>query len=320
VRVVVCGAGAVGGGVGGLLHAAGTPVVLVARGAHGEACAKGGLVLMQAERTRTLRIPTVTRVGDIAWLPGDVVLLATKLQDAPALLDELAQVAPAGTLVVCAQNGLAGERMASRRGFRSAGMLVWLPATHLVPGEVRLHGAPNAGILDLGLWPAGADDTLRELADRLSAADFDAVVRDDIMAWKRTKLVSNTVGVLHAVLNGPFDDLAVAVREECLAVFRAAEMDLVSDEVFAQRVSGLEQVAVGTREREGGSAWQSLVRGRSSEVHYLCGEVMLLGAQFGVPTPVNRAVQALTVQLVAQGARPRSLDPRRVRDWVAGGR
>ena len=44
-RVVIVGAGAIGAGIGGLLHHVGSDVMLVARGAHGRAMAERGLDL-----------------------------------------------------------------------------------------------------------------------------------------------------------------------------------------------------------------------------------------------------------------------------------
>ena len=299
MRVVVCGAGGVGGGIGGRLWGAGIPVVLVARGAHGEALRARGMTLMEPAGTRALQIPTVSRVIEVDWRSGDVVILATQLQDAGPLLDELALCAPDELPVVCAQNGLAGERMVARRGLAAHGMLVWLPAACLRPGEVRMHGTPGPGILDLGSWPSGVSTPLDLLADGLRGAGFDVVLRPDIMDWKRAKLLTNIVGMLHAVMSPGFDDIAAGIVAESEAVFRAAGLEVIDKDVLMERVGTLNQAPVGDLRRGGGSAWQSLVRGTGSEVHYLCGEITLLGALHGVPTPLNRAVQRVTQQILS---------------------
>ena len=62
MRVVVFGAGAIGGVVGARLFQHGVEVTLVARGAHAEALASG-LVLESPDESVTLPIPVVTNVS-----------------------------------------------------------------------------------------------------------------------------------------------------------------------------------------------------------------------------------------------------------------
>ena len=57
----------------------------------------------------------------------------------------------------------------------------------------------------------------------------------------------------------------------------------------------------------GGSTWQSLARGHSLEVDYLNGEIVLLGRQLGIATPVNAALQRVANAAARAGARPGSM-------------
>src|SRR5258705_5929866 len=118
MRYIVIGAGAIGGTIGGRLAASGHEVVLVARGAHLDALRAKGLTLATPDGTSTLDIPAVAGPGAVD-LREDDVLLATKTQDAEPLLTEWAwrpvrngTVAAHKLPVVCAQNGVASERIA----------------------------------------------------------------------------------------------------------------------------------------------------------------------------------------------------------------
>ena len=153
-RYVVVGCGAVGGSIGGLLHLSGHRVHFVARGPHGQRIRERGLRLRTPDSDQRLDVPSSATVPDLT--SSDVVILGTKLQDAAAALDAIRRATRAELPVVCAQNGLSGEAMAAQRGFLPIGMMVWLPATHLEPGEVRLHAANPRGVLDVGDWPSGA--------------------------------------------------------------------------------------------------------------------------------------------------------------------
>lgn len=55
-----------------------------------------------------------------------------------------------------ATNGVAAEDLAARYVRRVFGICIWMPATHLTPGEVVLPGAPVTGVLHLGRVPSAA--------------------------------------------------------------------------------------------------------------------------------------------------------------------
>jgi 2-dehydropantoate 2-reductase len=74
----------------------------------------------------------------------------------------------------------------------------------------------------------------------------------------------------------------------------------------------------GETQRAGGSSWQSLQRGAGSiEADYLNGEIALLGALHGVPTPVNRLVQRVANELARDGKPPGSITPDELRRQLA---
>jgi len=91
----------------------------------------------------TVSVPAIGGPEEIDLAPSDVLLVTTKPQDSVNVLSQWARrpVADGGTAgrdpaVICAQNGVANERFALRRFRRVYGMCVWLPATHVAPGEV----------------------------------------------------------------------------------------------------------------------------------------------------------------------------------------
>ena len=63
-------------------------------------------------------------------------------------------------------------------------------------------------------------------------------------------------------------------------------------------------------ERVGGSSWQSLTRGTGSiEADFLNGEIILLGREHGVPTPLNEVLQRLANQAARYARAPGSTTP-----------
>ena len=180
MRYIVIGAGGIGGTIGGRLSEAGHEVVLVARGAHLDALrAQGGLRLTTPEGTSVIGLPAASGPGDVELRADDVLLLATKTQDAEGALAGWAwkpvrggTVASEALPVVCAQNGVASERLALRRFRHVYGMCVWLPATHLEAGAVQAQGAPLSGLLHIGRYLSGTDATIERIGTDLAGSRF----------------------------------------------------------------------------------------------------------------------------------------------------
>jgi 2-dehydropantoate 2-reductase len=296
VRIVIYGAGAIGGVLGALLHQNGREVVLIARGPHYEAIRDHGLTLETPVGRTVVEVPVVDSPAGVEWGDGEVVVLGMKTQDTVEALAALVAAGGRGVPVVCAQNGVESERMALRTGGPVYGICVMCPAAHLEPGVVQAFSVPSPGILDVGGYPSGSDAVAESLAEAFRAASFHAEARPDIMRWKYTKLLMN-LGNAAEALSGPSargSEIARLARAEGIAVLRAAGIDFVSDEGFVERRGDLIRPrAIGGGPRPGGSSWQSLERSTGRiEADYLNGEIALLGRLHGVPTPANDVLQS----------------------------
>jgi 2-dehydropantoate 2-reductase len=318
MRYIVIGAGGVGGTIGGRLAQAGHEVVLVARGPHLDALrVQGGLRLATPEGTSVVSVPAVSGPDEVELTSDDVLLLTTKTQDAEAALGGWAwkpvqggTVAAEDLPVLCAQNGVASERLALRRFRHVYGVCVWLPATHLEPGLVEAQGAPLSGLLHVGRYPSGTGKTIERIGADLAASRFVAPVVPDIMRWKHGKLLANLANAIEAVCGlGDHSELRRRVRAEGKAVLDAAGIPYASNEENARfRDDQVKIVKINGTERGGGSSWQSLTRGTGSiEADYLNGEIVLLGRELGVPAPVNEVLQRLANQAARDRRAPGSL-------------
>lgn len=311
MRYVIFGAGAIGATIGGRLHQAGCDVTLIARGAHREALERDGLRLQTPDSDDLLHIPVAEAPDGLGLGPDDVVVLAMKGQDTVPALEALAAAADPGVRVVCAQNGVANERAAARRFANSYGMLVYVPAQHLEPGGVQVFAAPTHGVLDLGRVPRGADERAERIAADLCRAGFASRASERIMRFKYAKLLDNLGNAADALLEdeGEREELDRRAREEGLRCYEAAGVELASKEEMAERTSLMSAMRpVAGSEHQGGSSWQSMVRGTGAiEADYLNGEVVLLGRLHGVLTPVNETLQRLARTAARERRQPRSM-------------
>jgi 2-dehydropantoate 2-reductase len=310
MRIVVVGAGAVGGVVAANLAMAGTPVVAVARGEHGRVMRDAGMRYESPSGTTVVELPVATTVGGVGFTGDDVIMLAVKGQDTVGVLNDLRAAGVVDQPIVCMQNGVENERQALRLFPNVYGMVVMLPADHHSPGVVRVWTAPSSGLLDLGRYPHGIDDLGVQLAATLEAATFGSIPREDIMAWKYRKLLMNLGNAIEAVCGREgFERLHALVQAEGEAVLAAAGITVVSAEVDrARRGDALQiQPVGGEQRRAGGSTWQSLRRGTGTvETDHLTGEIVLLGRLHDVPTPANRALQQLSAEMARNGEPPAS--------------
>ena len=308
MRVIIYGAGAIGGVMGAQLFRQGNDVTFIARGDNFAALARDGIRLETPAEAVTLRVPVVEDPTELSFGSDDLVILAVKSQDTTGALRHLAQVAPASTAIVCAQNGVENERMALRIFQHVYGMCVMCPATHLTPGVVQANSAPVTGLLDVGRWPQGLDERASELADVLSAASFDSVARDDIARWKWGKLLMNLGNAVAAVCGaqGRGGVLVQRAVQEGVDVLRSAGIAFVDrDEDSSRRGALLKIGPIGGAERAGGSSWQSLARATGEiETDYLSGEIVLQGRLHDFPTPVNELLRRLANEMAAQRRAP----------------
>ena len=306
MRLVILGAGAIGGVVAGHLSRANRDVLVVARGAHLAAIRANGLRVETPTGAFVARCDA-TEASQIAWRPDDVLVIAVKTQDVASALREAA--VPAHVPIICLTNGVEAERIALRFARDVYAGCVVIPATYLVPGLVQVWAAPLPGLIDLGHYPDGTGELADAIAGELVVAGFSSIVRPNIMKWKRGKLLSNLMNGAEA-LSGPTarkSELAPLAKAEARACFAAANLSCVTDTEDAERRTALVNQKIDGAVRAGGSTWQSLSRGEALETDYLNGEIALLGRLHGVATPINDALQAIAAEAARARAAPGAL-------------
>ncbi|WDD91634.1 2-dehydropantoate 2-reductase [Burkholderia sp. FERM BP-3421] len=210
MRILVVGAGAVGGYFGGRLAAAGRDVTFLVRDARAQALARDGLVIRSPRGDLTLPAPRVVRAGESAE-PFDLVLLSCKaysLDDAIASFEPF--VGPA-TRVLPLLNGMRHlDVLDARFGVdRVLGGLCVIAAT--LDREQRIVHLNDAHGVSFGARSEGAADAARAIADVLAGAGFDASLRDDIIArmWEKWVFLA-TLAASTTLMRGAVADILAA--------------------------------------------------------------------------------------------------------------
>jgi len=310
--VCVVGPGGVGGYLAAVLAQGGLDVAVVARGAHGEAIARGGLRLIDPQRSDAApaRVTVHASLDDAP--PAPVVVLAVKQRDLPAVV---AQLPEDDAVVLAVQNGVAhlSGPLAALDASRVLVGSVYIFSHVEEPGAIRVLGGPRLyrfGPLD----PAQEELALRadELAARWNAAGLLSAADGDgrRVCWEKlcllaplsslTALTARTVGELRELpeMMATFRTLVEEVR----AVALAEDVD-----VSAETVDFIVQ-GIGSTDPEGRSSlFRDLAQGRDSELEVLLGDVVRRAEAYGVAVPALRAVYAATrlrYGVRVPGARP----------------
>jgi 2-dehydropantoate 2-reductase len=313
MRIAIVGAGGVGGLLAGLLARAGDEVLVVARGAHGEAIRRDGVRVESPLGTFTQRVAAVSD-DPAAVGPADAVLVAVKAWQVPELAPRLAPLLGSGGFLVPLQNGVAAaDQLAGALGAeRVAGGIIHVLAWIAGPGLVRHAGRPPRVTLgERGSGRASTDGRLEALASALRRAGAEVVLAEDIerASWEKFLTIAPW-GTVGAVARAPIGvlrsvpetrALLEATMEELASVGRARGVALPPDAVAKVLgfIDGAPPDATASMQRDLGA-------GRPSELEDQTGTVVRLGREARVPVPITEALYAaLAVQdRAARGAIP----------------
>ncbi len=320
IDYLIHGAGGVGCVVAARLTSAGRRVGLVARGPHLEALQTRGLRVV-GDTDAELDLPAVGDPGDLELAPDGIVVLAMKTNDTEAALDaHLEQYG--GHPIVCFQNGVANEGMVAQRGLTPYGCRVFLAGRILEPGVVaHTGGRPN---LTIGCWPTGIDEVCERIASDLEASGIDGRASTDVQALKWGKLLANVNNAFLALVDlstqesrrhEEYRHFLADVQAEALAAVEAAGIDVdgSSSKTSRDRLARLREPGEWTHievptdpdQLVRPSTWQDLHFQRGQvEVDWFNGEIVRLGEEFGVPTPLNRVLRDLCVAAAEARTRP----------------
>jgi 2-dehydropantoate 2-reductase len=297
MRVLVMGAGALGGYFGARMQAAGHDVTYVARGAHLEAMQAAGLRVESP--LGDLVLPQVRAVAAPSEAPpADVALVMVKNRDLEAAAAALAPVMRPGAVALTVQNGVsAPHRLASILGTeRVVAGAVYMPADIRAPGVIRHSAAFHA--LRAGSLPGGPVAAADALVAAVAEAGIDAARVDDIDAllWEKFVLLAPMAAIcaLTRLDVGPIRDcpetldLLRRAMEETQAVGRAVCATLPEDTVARHMARFVDEFPAAAH----ASMLDDLTRGKPLELEWLSGEIVRLGRVHGLPTPVHEVARA----------------------------
>ncbi|HZJ31591.1 MAG TPA: 2-dehydropantoate 2-reductase [Vicinamibacterales bacterium] len=313
MRIVIAGAGAIGGYIGARLAHAGADVVLFARGPHLRAMQERGLRVVSADgEDFTVRPQLTDNLATVGV--ADVVFLGVKAHSLTSLAPSLRPLFGADTMVVSTQNGIpwwyfqghggeldglrlervdpGGVIAAAIEHARVVGSLAYFATDIVEPGVIH-HTEGNR--ISFGEPNGEKSERIRTLTAALSAAGFRCPITTRIRHEIWVKLLGNaSLNPISVLTGGTLEQLtrhpqvsrlvrAVMVEAEAVAAKLGIELPITID----QRIAGAEKVGAHKT-----SMLQDYEAGRPMEVEAVVGAVVELGERLGVPMPSTSAVYA----------------------------
>lgn len=319
MSICVFGAGAIGGYLAAKLELAGTRVNVVARGPHGAAIAKDGLIL-ETNGHRHVTHPHIT--NDPASLgPQDYLFLTLKAHSLEPALHQLTRLIGPNTTIVAAINGIPwwytyalpeplrdrpvrsvdphGHLWTALPPKQTLGCIVYPAAEITAPGTVS-HSYGDR--FSLGEPDGSRSPRAETLSKLIIAAGLKAPVRPKLRDEMWVKLWGNmafnplsalTLATLDVITSDPGTrDTARAMMREGQAVAERLGIRFAIN--VEKRIDGAAEVG-----HHRTSMLQDLELGRPLEIEALLGAVVELAGWVDIPMPISTAILSLVRQRAA---------------------
>jgi 2-dehydropantoate 2-reductase len=327
MKIVVIGAGAVGGWVGGRLAWGGHDVTLVGRQPLADAVKEGGLRLLAPEDVPEPSITvqdinvTTSIAGAAEHGPYDLAIFTVKTFDTDDAIAEMLNADLGHPTILSLQNGVRSEDELAR-AFGSQRVIA---GTELNP-----ISKPDAGTVlleksrgGIGLAPVVSDGQVEKWVRLFHETVLPTRAYADYQALKWSKLLLNLIGNASAAIldmsttevyaNPDLFRLEIEMLREAVSVMRGAGLKPVPLPGYPVPLLAwsvrwaptallkpiLRKLVAGGRGEKPPSLLYELQHGRRhSEVSDLNGAVVRGGEEHGLPTPVNRTLTEILMRLV----------------------
>ena len=292
MRILVLGAGAVGGYFGGRLAEAGRDVTFLLRGQRAAALAEHGLSV--ASPLGDFRVPVKVATADRAGGPYDLILLTAKHYDLDQAIEAIRPGVGPGTAVLPLLNGLVHlDRLEAAFGKeRVLGGVAYVGAVLQPDGSIRHHNRLSG--IAFGERQGGVTERAKTIEAQFANTPVSAPASENILQemWEKFVMMGAMAG-MNCLLRGNIGEVAatrdgralmLAALGECRAVAKAAG--------YEPRPEAKERVETMLTEPgsvNSASMRQDLEAGRRTEADAIVGDMLRRARDFGIPTPLLAA-------------------------------
>jgi 2-dehydropantoate 2-reductase len=292
MRILVIGAGAVGGYFGGRLADAGRDVTFLVRGRQSEAIRQDGLRIVSPHGNATLH-PKLISADEITG-SFDLILLCVKAYSLAVAINDFAAAVAPSTIILPLLNGMRHiELLAGRFGEGSV-----IGGVCLISAEIDTQGRivqlTDIHRLVYGERTGKLSARMNALNESMHGAMFDARISENILQemWEKwvllaslgaaTCLMRGNIGEIEAIPGGAH--LSMAILRECSAI--SAACGYPPGDAFLART---EKVLTTHGSNLTSSMYRDWSKNAPVEVDQILGDLLERGRNFALTTPLLEA-------------------------------
>ncbi len=317
-NIAVIGTGANGSCVAAdLTHAGHKPKLIDQWPEHVSAMRADGLHISMPDEELHVAVDA-HHICDVCTLSDffDVVFVMAKAYDTRWMVEMITPYLSKDALVIGIQNAMTAEEISELVGpARTLGCVIELSSEITRPGHVRRNTPPSGTWIAIGSFDPSTRTRVEEIRPLVECIGK-VEISDSILATKWMKLVVNSmtmgpqallgVGTREALTIPQLRGIAIRAGSEALAVGQARGYSV--EPVFGLTRKDIEgsnrllEILFDKLMADVGPNGRATVlydheNGRLSEVDRINGLVVEGGIHHGIPTPVNKAVAALTQRI-----------------------
>lgn len=323
MKILVYGAGAVGGYIGGRLSQAGHDVTFIVRQVTADAIQEQGLSITESNETVMVHPQLSTSIAQTFMdleVPFDLIILGMKAYDLAEAINHLVAFCPEPPPILTLQNGIGVERPLIEQ-FDADDLIIGAlttPVSKTTNSQILVERADRG----LTIAPAVKGKKIKQWAKLLNDAGIPTESLPDYQSMKWSKAFLNIVGnATSAILNRPPDviyksdslfGLEKRMLRETLAVMKAYNIKVINlpGSPATKLASGvrrapnflLKPILTNVVSKGRGDKMPSfqidLMAGRGkTEVIYHNGAIAKAGRARNIPIPVNTALTNILVGL-----------------------
>jgi 2-dehydropantoate 2-reductase len=229
MRILVLGAGAIGGYFGGRLLEAGRDVTFLVRARRAAQLGKTGLVIRSKFGDATLPAPR-TVSNETLYEPYDLILLSCKAYDLDSAADSIAPAVGPATAIVPLLNGMRHLDVLSERFDAAAVLGSQCVISVTLDADGRILHLNDTHILSFGERDGSVSPRAEAIAATLSGAKFDARLSTAILQemWEKWVLIATMAGIncmmranVGDIVAAGAQNLALVLLDECAGIATA---------------------------------------------------------------------------------------------------
>lgn len=294
MRIVIAGAGAVGGYYGSILLKAGSRVSYLLTQRSLSIIKEKGLTVKSRGETWNVYPEVSADPADL--LPCDLLIIAVKRYDTAELLRSIRPFIGSNTIILPLQNGVDSEDEVWRfvPGAKVLGGVAFIAARLEEPGVIQHMGA---GSLSIGEVDESGRDVVKSIVQIFKDAGIPVKLSRNIHHDRWKKLCWNSVfNPLSVILDGPIDCILDS-RDAIDVGYRIFHeiQDLADKKGIPLSPEIMEEYIKVTEKLRGfhTSMYEDFLKGKATEIDYFNGYICREGEKYNLSCPVNCTITAL---------------------------